>query len=539
MQNKFQESESRLKAIIENCIDGIITIDKRGIIESFNPAAGKIFGYRPEEVIDKNIKMLMPEPDKSKHDTYLENYHRTGEGKIIGIGREVVGLKKDGTRFPFKLSVSEVHLTNRTIYTGMVHDISEQKLAEEELRKMVIEKQTLNEELEKRVANRTEELEITNRNLQEQIKDRRKIEEALRESQKLYNAIAKNFPNGAIIVLDHNLEYIFVEGKELDDLGISSERMLGEQIFHSYNPEERKLLQGHLKKVYQGKNASFETVFKGRNYMNHAVPLPDAKGEINFILLVLENITDRKQAEKKNQEALDKERELNELKSTFVSIASHEFRTPLSTILSSASLIGQYQQEDQQEKRLKHIDRIKSSVANLTQILNDFLSLTKLEEGRVEHKPEKFGIEKFSREICQDMQAIAKPGQHIVYQHNGNIDQVNLDKNFLKNILINLISNAIKYSGEGQNINFSTELNDHQLNIFIRDNGIGIPKEEQHHLFDRFFRARNATNIQGTGLGMNIVKRYLDLMKGSIEFDSQLNTGTTFKITIPANGLNA
>ena len=133
MEQNF-DNQQRLKAIIESAIDGIITIDSKGIIETVNPAAARIFGYQPEEMIGNNVKMLMPEPDHSQHDQYLENYHRTHVGKIIGIGREVIGLKKDGTKFPFLLSISEVKLKDKQIFTGIVHDISTLKRAENALR---------------------------------------------------------------------------------------------------------------------------------------------------------------------------------------------------------------------------------------------------------------------------------------------------------------------------------------------------------------------------------------------------------------------
>ncbi len=142
------ETASRLKAIFESAIDGIITIDERGMVESMNPAAARLFGYQPEEVIGRSINMLMPEPDKSRHDHYMHNYYRTGVGKIIGIGREVSGLRKDGSVFPFHLSISEVELPNRRIFTGFIHDISELKMSEERLRRYAAELERSNRELQ-------------------------------------------------------------------------------------------------------------------------------------------------------------------------------------------------------------------------------------------------------------------------------------------------------------------------------------------------------------------------------------------------------
>ena len=229
--------------------------------------------------------------------------------------------------------------------------------------------------------------------------------------------------------------------------------------------------------------------------------------------------------------ALQKEKELNELKSRFVTMASHEFRTPLSTILSSTTLLEKYSDKEE-EKRKKHIIRIKVSVKNLTEILESFLSLSKLEEGKIETKPVYFDLDKFAEEIVEDIATIAGEGQKIIYTHTGE-NNIFLDKQILHNVLINLLSNAIKYSPLNSNIYFSTEVNDDNILFTIQDNGIGIPEDEQKHLFERFFRARNALNAQGTGLGLNIVKKYIELLGGEISFISENEKGTTFFITIP------
>jgi signal transduction histidine kinase len=232
--------------------------------------------------------------------------------------------------------------------------------------------------------------------------------------------------------------------------------------------------------------------------------------------------------------ALEKEKELNELKSRFVTTASHEFRTPLATILSSVSLISKYNLTEEEDKRFKHINRIKSSVNNLTEILNDFLSLSRFEEGVVRNNPQEINIMEFSHDISEEMKGMLKEGQTIVYKHIGTDPTVKLDKQLLKNVFINLLSNAIKYSHEGKEISFTTDNNiSGNIRITIKDNGIGIPESDQPLLFERFFRAQNAGNIQGTGLGLNIVKKYVELLEGEISFVSKLDLGSTFIVIIP------
>lgn len=255
----------------------------------------------------------------------------------------------------------------------------------------------------------------------------------------------------------------------------------------------------------------------------------------NSIAKLEREVLERKKAEEEVRKSLEREMELNELKSKFVSIASHEFRTPLSTVLSSASLIQQYKDKHDYDKQDKHIHRIKSSVNHLTQILNDFLSLGKLEEGKVDVNWENVNIELFLTEIKEEIQSFLKEGQRVEINCSPGLKEARSDSRILRNIMFNLISNASKYSEPGKLISISAELKDDNLHFHVRDEGIGIPEEDQKHLFDRFFRASNAGNTQGTGLGLNIVKRYVDLIEGEISFDSEHAKGTTFTITIPQN----
>jgi len=403
MDSIYSDLAQKLKGIIETAIDGIITIDDKGIVESVNKAAASQFGYDPNDIIGQNIKMLMPEPYHSEHDGYLHRYNTTKVPRIIGIGREVIGKRKDNSQFPFRLAVSEVILNSRVIYTGIIHDLSDIKRAESEL----IE---LNEKLEDKVEKRTNELE------------------------KVVN----------------------------------------------------KLLTTNTK-------------------------LEKSEKELNL--------------------ALEKEKELSELKSRFVSLASHEFRTPLSTIMSSASLISKYTEESHNEKRQKHVNRIKSAVTNLTGILNDFLSLSKIEEGKVEVSKSEIDLNLLCELVVDEVRGLLKENQKIVINHDLSYKLFS-DERILKNILFNLISNAIKYSGEDSFINCKIYESKQTVRIEIQDQGLGIPENEQKYLFDRFFRASNVETIQGTGLGLNIVKRYVELLGGEISFQSEEGIGTTFFISL-------
>jgi PAS domain S-box-containing protein len=252
-------------------------------------------------------------------------------------------------------------------------------------------------------------------------------------------------------------------------------------------------------------------------------------------LILKEALQKLEQSQKELNDALSKEKQLSEIKSRFVSIASHEFRTPLSTVLSSASLLSKYTTTAEQDKRDRHVEKIKNAVRNLNDILDDFLSLGKLEEGKVEIHPVLFNLEEFMEELAEEMKPLQKAGQQVIFSCEGNPELFS-DKRLLKNIIINLLANAIKFSAENASIDIRSKTSLLQFEIEIADNGIGIAKEDQEHLFSSFFRGRNAVNIQGTGLGLHIIKRYADILNGTIKIKSTLGKGTTVTVIIPQTG---
>lgn len=242
-----------------------------------------------------------------------------------------------------------------------------------------------------------------------------------------------------------------------------------------------------------------------------------------------------KQAELEAKRLLAREKELNELKSRFVAMASHEFRTPLSGVMTSTALIEKYIDlglEKSKEKIEKHTKTIKGSVHNLTGILNDFLSLEKLETNKVRVTLEKINLKSFLDEIVSDLSSVLKNEQYIISDYKY-LDDFVTDKTIFKTIMNNLLSNAIKYSSDFQTVELKAEIEEDGLLISVRDYGLGIPLKDQKHMFDRFFRAGNVTNISGTGLGLNIVKKQVELLKGKIRFESKEGEGTCFYINLP------
>lgn len=283
----------------------------------------------------------------------------------------------------------------------------------------------------------------------------------------------------------------------------------------------------------------------GNYWANHHTPTDEEVALLQALADItavsIENINVRNTLEKKVNErtqeltdSLAREKELNELKSAFVSMASHEFRTPLSIIMMNTSLAEKYTDE-LKNKREVCLERIKNSVNNLVNLLNDFLSLDKLEQGKMDAIHDDINLKDFLQEISEGFDGIRKENQEIHFVYKGT-EHVVIDKKLLQNIMLNLLSNAIKYSEKDIYLHAKV-LND-QITLSVKDTGIGIPEEQQQQMFSKFFRANNTRNIQGTGLGLNIVQQYVSLLDGSINFTSKEDEGTTFTVLLPVKQLD-
>lgn len=244
-------------------------------------------------------------------------------------------------------------------------------------------------------------------------------------------------------------------------------------------------------------------------------------------------INRRIEAETKIKYALKKEKELGELKTKFLSLVSHEFKTPLSGILTSATLLGKYTGSEQQLKREKHINTIKNKVYNLNGIIDDFLSIERIDLGKVNYKFTNFNVSKVVNEVLYDANMVLKSGQKINYPKNIDEYSIYQDEKIVELILFNLVRNAVKYSPENTIIDFEVDLNTEKITFKVSDQGIGIPENDQKFIFQRYFRAENVLNEQGTGIGLNIIKSHVDSLGGNISFISKENIGSTFTVELP------
>lgn len=506
----------------------LLAIDSTGYVVAANRHFQELLMLPLHEIVGKRwFEEFVPADER---EYCLELFHRSlDSGDAQFFESTIIDGAQRRRVIRWKCCVARIEGKSVVLYCG--EDITELESEHIELVKTVGNLNRLTEELENRVHERTRDLETTNRNLELHLEERDVIERQLVNSERLHMAMAHNFPNGIIAVLDQHLRFVLVDGRELKALGYSSESLMGKYIYSEEFGLDREAVES-LMTAFTGDTTLVEVTFKGVFYSLTAVPLPDHENQIEKILVVFQNITQHKKLEQSLYSSIDQERKLNELKSRFLAMASHEFRTPLSTILSSVFLLENYNGLMYEQNKQHHLGRIKRTINMLTESLNDFLRLGRLEEGRIKLILADTNIRDYANEIVREIQPVLKLGQEIRYMHQGIDFNVLLDRNLTRGILLNLLSNASKYSPENAQVLLHTCLSEEQLTICVIDKGLGIPPEEQKHVFDRFFRAVNALHIEGTGLGLHIVKKYVELMNGAIDFKSD-DTGTTFTVDIP------
>ncbi|MDC8003772.1 PAS domain-containing sensor histidine kinase [Aureisphaera galaxeae] len=355
-----------------------------------------------------------------------------------------------------------------------------------------------------------------------------------------------------IIVVNTNQKIATVNGAAAEMFGYEHNELVGLPLDTLIPKDYRKQHKGHVSKFMEhsdkrkmGKGRDLYGARKdGTSFPVEAGLNPFMVEGRRYVMAIVTDITDRKNytenlertvRERTSQltEALEKEKDLNELKTKFLSLVSHEFKTPLSGILTSATLIGKYTETVQQQKREKHLRTIQNKVKYLNNIINDFLSIERLESGKVNYKFSSFPLSKVINEVIYDANTHLKEGQKILYPEQIDAIEIDFDEKILVLVLTNLVNNAVKYSPEHTEVAVKVIPRDKELDIAVIDQGIGIPNEEQKFIFNRYFRAANVLTNQGTGIGLNIVKSHLQNLGGSITFSSEEGKGSIFTITIP------
>lgn len=495
----FQKNSNIFNLLSEGVSEGIIVVNTEQVIVASNSSAQAMFGYQNDELLGQPLDTLIPRRYHKTHDQHVEHFIAKSEKRQMGHGRDIYGIRKNGEEFPVEAGLNPFEIYGSTYVMALVIDITERKKKELELSHWA-----------------------------------KIFDESLNE---IYVFDATNFRfTNVNKEAQRNMGYSLQDFKEMTPVDIKPE----------FNTTKfRKLIAPLLK----GKEVkiTFETKHRRRDGSSYPVEVHlqlSKMGKDSVFVAMILDITERnnyteklektvQERTKRLTEALAKEKELNELKTRFLSLVSHEFKTPLSSILTSITLLAKYTQSDQQQKRDKHVTTIRNKVKYLDTILNDFLSVERLDSGKVNYNVEEFPLSKLVNEVVYDANMLLKSGQKIRYPENIDDIIIEFDEKTLELVLSNLIHNAIKYSPEDSTIEVLVKTDTENIELQVIDQGIGIPKKDQMHIFDRYFRAENALLTQGTGIGLNIAKQHLENLGATLEFSSEENKGSIFSVRIP------
>ncbi|OCA91890.1 hybrid sensor histidine kinase/response regulator [Pseudobacillus wudalianchiensis] len=495
-KNGWAEWEQVAQLVIDNVLDGIITINRQGIIESFNPAAEKIFGYSSEEVIGEKVNTLMPEPYRSEHDSYVNSYVETGEAKIIGIGREVTGKRKDGSTFPMDLAVTKFFIGEEIHFVGIVKDITERKETEAALEKAL-----------------RDNFEHTVKNLQNLIFKLRKDK------------------NGKIV-------YQFIEGQNAQEIGLTTANTFNKtpaEIFPNYIAME---LEDYHKQAFEGENVNYEWSFAGKVFYISLSPI-FAEGLVYEVVGSGIDITDRKKMEEALALARDQALEASELKSQFLANMSHEIRTPMNGIIGMVDVLVDTPLNNEQRE---YISIIREASHALLTIINDILDYSKMEAGKMTIEQVPFSPTPLVEGIAEILLPKARHKEISLLTYiDPSIPSLLIgDPGRLRQVLLNLSDNAVKFTEKGSVLirAILREIDDDGkavIHFAIIDTGIGLSDGEQTRLFEPFIQSDGSTTRKfgGTGLGLAISKRLVELMAGEISVESEKGNGSTFWFNIP------
>ena len=490
---QLQSSAQLNRTIVENAVDAVITIDIKGTVSLFNPAAVKMFGYAEAEVIGQNVKMLMPDPYHSEHDGYLTHHRQTGEKRIIGSGREVSGRHKDGSVFPINLSVGEAEDNGNTIYVGTITDLSELMIKEQALR------------------------EFSNR-----------LELATKA--------------GGIGVWDYDLDtgVLQWDDRMFELYGVSRDQFPAPYDVwrKAFRSDDLALAEANFKKVMED-GEPFETEYRifwpdgqERYIQAFGEVLFDKEGRKQRMIGVNQDITQRKLSEQAMKQAKRAAEDANQQKSAFLNIMSHELRTPLTVILGYLPILKNQQQMPPPETVKQIAEDMDISGQHLMEMINDLLDISKIEAGQMTLDVDEVQVLPLIEQMLRKFKYQANK-KHIQLLIQAEDFSFRVDERRLRQILINLIGNALKFTEKGQ-ITVSARDDDTYVSFSVTDTGIGIAEQEIPLLFNTFHQVDNSSTREagGSGLGLAITKRLVELHGGSIKIESKPGEGSAFTFTI-------
>jgi PAS domain S-box-containing protein len=508
----LERSQAYLNSIVDNMVDGLIIIDQKGVVLSCNPAVEKWFGYSAVELIGHNVSMLMPEPHRSAHDGFLAAYLTTGKAKIIGLGRELEGQRKDGTVFPFVLAVSEIEANGEQRFIGTLHDITERKRDEIHLHKLHAFQQGV--------------------------------------LHNAHNIIVATDLNGVITMFNPAAEQM-LGWKEAEMVGRAAPAVFHDAAEVARRAEElsremgRPIAPGHevfVAHAKAGRPVVREWTYVRKDGSRFPVLLAvsmlvDRDGNPTGYVGIGSDITAQKLAEEGFIKAKEEAERANLAKSEFLSRMSHELRTPLNAILGFGQLLEMDPRGTLDEQQKSGIKQILSGGKHLLQLINEVLDLAKIESGNISLSLEPVNL----RTMLAEVIGLSEPIAHrqdvriLPPRFADNVPCFAIaDQTRLRQVLLNLIGNAVKYNHKHGTVTISVEsLGADRLRINVVDTGRGVAKERLRELFVPFNRLDAETsNIEGTGIGLTISKKLMELMKGTIGVESEFGRGSRFYLDI-------